>query len=147
MKRAIFAAVAAVLAAPAAAQTPEPSPPPAPTDQRGERSSPEQGEQEPRPAEQEARNQEIQNPDAATPQATPAPQPEGEEEEAKWDVNAPPGDWRDIPIDVTEGTWMSLDVSPDGRTIVFDMLGDIYVMPIEGGQARAIASGVASSLK
>ena len=143
MKRAIFAAVAADLAAPAAAQTPEPSPPPAPTDQRGERSSPEQGEQEPRPAEQEARNQEIQNPDAATPQATPAPQPEGEEEEAKWDVNAPPGDWRDIPIDVTEGTWMSLDVSPDGREIVFDLLGDLYVMPIEGGEARNIASGIA----
>lgn len=37
---------------------------------------------------------------------------------------------------------MSLDVSPDGREIAFDMLGDIYVMPIGGGEAHAIASGV-----
>jgi Tol biopolymer transport system component/imidazolonepropionase-like amidohydrolase len=61
----------------------------------------------------------------------------------KWDVQAPPGPSRDIPLDVTEGTWMSLDVSPDGQEIVFDLLGDIYVMPISGGEARVIASGVA----
>jgi len=61
----------------------------------------------------------------------------------KWDVNNPPGPTRTVNLDVTEGTWMSLDVSPDGRTLVFDMLGDIYVMPMEGGEARAIATGVA----
>jgi Tol biopolymer transport system component/imidazolonepropionase-like amidohydrolase len=64
-------------------------------------------------------------------------------EPPKWDVNNPPGPHRDVSINVTEGTWMSLDVSPDGQTIVFDMLGDIYVMPITGGPARAISSGVA----
>ena len=37
-----------------------------------------------------------------------------------------------------EGTWLSLDLSPDGRTIVFDMLGDIYTMAIEGGEAKRI---------
>ena len=36
---------------------------------------------------------------------------------------------------------MNLDVSPDGREIAFDLLGDIYVMPITGGEARAIATG------
>jgi Tol biopolymer transport system component/imidazolonepropionase-like amidohydrolase len=61
----------------------------------------------------------------------------------EWDVQNPPGPASDVQIDVTEGTWMALDVSPDGREIVFDLLGDIYVMPIEGGEARAIASGVA----
>ena len=65
------------------------------------------------------------------------------DDDAKWDVQAPPGPSRDISIDVTRGTWMSLDVSPDGQTVVFDLLGDIYVMPIGGGEARAIASGIA----
>ncbi|HXG66878.1 MAG TPA: hypothetical protein VNO70_17380, partial [Blastocatellia bacterium] len=37
-----------------------------------------------------------------------------------------------------EGTWMSLDVSPDGQTIVFDLLGDIYTLPITGGEAKRI---------
>ena len=43
----------------------------------------------------------------------------------------------------TKGSWMSLDVSPDGQTIVFDMLGDIYTMPIGGGAATAITHGLA----
>jgi len=61
----------------------------------------------------------------------------------KWDVQSPPGEWRDIPIDVREGTWMNIDVSPDGNTIVFDLLGDIYEIDIDGGEARPITSGVA----
>src|SRR5687768_12096145 len=48
---------------------------------------------------------------------------------------------RKIAFTTTEGTWMSLDVSPDGRSIVFDMLGDLYTMPIEGGRASRITSG------
>jgi Tol biopolymer transport system component/imidazolonepropionase-like amidohydrolase len=47
-----------------------------------------------------------------------------------------------IEFSVHEGTWMSLDVSPDGRTIVFDLLGDLYILPIEGGQARRIVGGL-----
>ncbi len=76
-----------------------------------------------------------------TPVAADAESPSDETPE--WDVQNPPGPASDVQIDVTEGTWMALDVSPDGREIVFDLLGDIYVMPIEGGEARAIASGVA----
>ena len=41
-----------------------------------------------------------------------------------------------------EGTWMSLDVSPDGKTIVFDLLGDLYTLPIAGGKAARITSGM-----
>src|SRR6478609_2628019 len=42
-----------------------------------------------------------------------------------------------------EGTWMSVDVSPSGRTIVFDLLGDIYTVPIDGGSATRLTSGLA----
>ena len=65
------------------------------------------------------------------------------EEDAKWDVMNPPGETRDIKINVDNGTWMSLDVSPDGKTIAFDLLGDIYTMPASGGTAKNIASGMA----
>ncbi len=47
-----------------------------------------------------------------------------------------------IEFTTDEGTWMSLDVSPDGRMIVFDLLGDIYTLPIEGGAARRIIGGM-----
>lgn len=60
----------------------------------------------------------------------------------KWDVAHPPLETRQIPIKVTSGTWMSLDLSPDGKTIAFDMLGDIYTMPISGGKATNISSGL-----
>jgi len=60
----------------------------------------------------------------------------------KWDVTNPPGKKREISIKTDEGTWMSLDVSPDGKMIAFDMLGDIYTMPIGGGKATNIASGM-----
>jgi Tol biopolymer transport system component len=46
-----------------------------------------------------------------------------------------------LAYEATEGTWMSLDVSPDGRSIVFDLLGHIYEMPIAGGAARPLTSG------
>ena len=43
----------------------------------------------------------------------------------------------------TQGTWMSVDVSPDGKQLVFDLLGDLYTMPIAGGKATRITSGMA----
>jgi len=63
---------------------------------------------------------------------------------AKWDVNAPPGATvRKVPINVDEGSWMDLDVSPDGKTIAFNLLGDIYTLPIAGGAPKRIAEGLA----
>jgi imidazolonepropionase-like amidohydrolase/Tol biopolymer transport system component len=62
---------------------------------------------------------------------------------AKWDVAAPPGlTIREIPIDTNEGSWMNLDVSPDGRTLAFDLLGDIYTIPVSGGTPTRIADGL-----
>ncbi|MCB1634339.1 MAG: PD40 domain-containing protein, partial [Xanthomonadales bacterium] len=69
------------------------------------------------------------------------------DDEAKWDVNAPRGKTVRARFTVEEGTWMNLDVSPDGQTIVFDLLGDLYTLPIEGGQARRIASGKALQIQ
>jgi hypothetical protein len=42
---------------------------------------------------------------------------------------------REVKFTTQEGTWMSVDVSPDGKTIAFDLMGDIYTIPIEGGKA------------
>jgi imidazolonepropionase-like amidohydrolase/Tol biopolymer transport system component len=53
------------------------------------------------------------------------------------------GTSKDFDYDVTEGTWMSLDISPDGKTIIFDLVGDIYTMPITGGTAKLILGGAA----
>ncbi|MBA3343412.1 MAG: PD40 domain-containing protein [Gemmatimonadaceae bacterium] len=50
---------------------------------------------------------------------------------------------RTLSLDTDEGSWMSLDVSPDGRTIVFDLLGDLYLLPIAGGTASPLTSGMA----
>ena len=47
----------------------------------------------------------------------------------------------------SEGTWISLDVSPDGSTIAFDLLGDLYTIPAEGGQATRLTSGLAHDMQ
>lgn len=49
---------------------------------------------------------------------------------------------REFSFDLTEGSWISLDVSPDGQTIVFDFLGDLYTIPVEGGEATQITEGM-----
>ncbi|WP_305983085.1 amidohydrolase family protein [Roseivirga thermotolerans] len=59
--------------------------------------------------------------------------------------------YKDLPLkadrllefNTKEGTWVSVDVSPDGKTIAFDMLGDLYTMPISGGKATRITDGMA----
>ena len=50
---------------------------------------------------------------------------------------------RTVEFTTNEGTWISLDVSPDGKTIIFELLGDLYTMPIGGGDAKAITTGLA----
>ena len=69
--------------------------------------------------------------------------PPADDNKPKWDVAAPPGlTIREVPIDVTEGSWMNLDASPDGLTLAFDLLGDIYTMPVSGGTPKRIADGL-----
>jgi imidazolonepropionase-like amidohydrolase/Tol biopolymer transport system component len=150
MKRILFSLLASLIVISAVpAQTPPPTPP---ADKKAEPKKPEKAEQEPRPASQEQQKQDSQKKDAPAPVSSagqPSPNPIGAEgaaekkEDKKWDVNNPPGPQYDVPIDVTEGTWLSLDVSPDGNEIAFDLLGDIYTIPITGGDAKALTTGIA----
>ncbi|HEX2781164.1 MAG TPA: amidohydrolase family protein, partial [Gemmatimonadaceae bacterium] len=50
---------------------------------------------------------------------------------------------RNVKFTTSEGTWMSVDVSPDGKTLVFDLVGDLYTLPIGGGTATRLTSGTA----
>ena len=62
---------------------------------------------------------------------------------SEWDVTAAHGAVKTVAFSAREGTWMNLDVSPNGKEIVFDLLGDLYLLPIEGGEARALTRGPA----
>ncbi|HXV77763.1 MAG TPA: amidohydrolase family protein [Candidatus Polarisedimenticolaceae bacterium] len=73
---------------------------------------------------------------------TAGPSGAGDADDEKWEVADPPGERRSVKIDTDETTWSNLDVSPDGRSIVFDMLGDIYRVPIDGGAAAALTDGI-----
>ncbi|MBT6421810.1 MAG: amidohydrolase, partial [Porticoccaceae bacterium] len=64
-----------------------------------------------------------------------------EEDGNEWDVTQPQGELKTISIDTTESTWSNLSVSEDGKTIAFDMLGDIYTMPIGGGEGTPLVQG------
>ena len=59
------------------------------------------------------------------------------------DINKPRPDARKVSFETTTSTWSSVDVSPDGRTLVFDLLGDIYTLPIAGGEAKPVSTGPA----
>ena len=50
---------------------------------------------------------------------------------------------RKINFSTNEGTWTSLDISPDGKTIVFDLMGDLYSIPATGGKGTQITKGLA----
>ncbi len=69
---------------------------------------------------------------------------EEKKDDSKWDVTNPKGDFnfKEHQFSTDEGTWMNLDVSPDGKTIVFDLMGDIYSIPINGGKATPLRTGI-----
>lgn len=50
---------------------------------------------------------------------------------------------RQVDFVTDEGTWMALDVAPDNKTILFDLLGDIYAIDATGGTARPLMTGLA----
>ncbi len=68
---------------------------------------------------------------------------------AEWDVTQARGKTRNVNFETDEGTWMTVSVTPDGRTIYFDLLGEIYSIPVTGGEARLITgkTGVALNIQ
>jgi Tol biopolymer transport system component len=67
-----------------------------------------------------------------------------QDKDDKWDVSNPKGDWnfKEVNLNTNEGTWMNVDVSPDGTKIAFDLLGDIYIMNSIDGKATALRTGL-----
>lgn len=74
-----------------------------------------------------------------SPDTSRAEEDEGQE---PWVVSAPHGPADTVRFQTNEATWMSVDVSPDGETLVFDVLGDIYLLPRGGGETQRITSGL-----
>jgi Tol biopolymer transport system component len=65
------------------------------------------------------------------------------DEAKKADKNELPLDpARKLEFETDEGTWISLDVARDGRTIVFELLGDLYAVPFAGGEAARVTGGL-----
>ncbi len=81
------------------------------------------------------------NPDSSKVEA--ATDSSSQDSSEDWNVNEPRGDSSTLAFEVDEGSWMSVDVSPDGSRLVFDLLGDLYSLPIEGGEAKRLTSGLA----
>ncbi|SEL42787.1 Imidazolonepropionase [Aquimarina amphilecti] len=71
-------------------------------------------------------------------------QAQKDKKNSAWDVSNPNGqfNYKDHTFTTDEGTWMNLDVSPDGKTIVFDLMGDIYSIPVTGGKAKTLRTGI-----
>ena len=78
-----------------------------------------------------------QKPPQGKDQATAAPA------DAKKDQPLPLKPSRNIEFTTDQGTWLSVDVSPDGKTILFELLGDLYTVPFTGGEAHKLTSGMA----
>ena len=80
----------------------------------------------------------------ATDDSKPTSQPKANAEKSdenadkSWSIESPPGPSSEQSIDVTEGTWITVDVSLDGQEIVFDLLGDLYTISIAGGLAMIL---------
>ena len=68
---------------------------------------------------------------------------EATEEVEEWDIEAAHGPRYEWEVTLAEGTWMSVDVHPRGGHVVFDLLGDIWEVPITGGKATQLTSGSA----
>ncbi len=72
--------------------------------------------------------------------------PADAQERPDWDVTLARGETRAIDFTTSEGTWMSIDVSPDGSWLALDLLGHIYRMPVAGGAAQVLTQNTGVAL-
>ena len=86
-------------------------------------------------------NDASQNPDTPTNKIDATETPADPLKE--WNILAPPMSLKQVTIATNETTWSSLDISPDGENMVFDMLGDIFIVNSKGGKARALTQDFA----
>lgn len=135
---ALASALSTFLISPAIAQDPPPAPTPVDAEADPDQDEPIQLEQD---ALEPVGTDPAQAPlDVAKGQTRPG---EADKEKPKWDISAAHGPTKTISFDTDEGTWMDVDVSPDGSQVLFSLLGDIYRLPIGGGAAQRISSGPA----
>lgn len=85
----------------------------------------------------------LKGPGLPAQEGKPAQKPEQKDDRKKADKNELPLDGvRKLEFETDEGTWISLDVTPDGQAIVFELLGDIYKVGIAGGEATRLTNGL-----
>ena len=69
--------------------------------------------------------------------------PDDDGTEPAWDIADRHGPGHEVAFTTKTGTWMSVDVHPDGDRFVFDLAGDLYELPLAGGAAKRLTSGAA----
>ena len=67
----------------------------------------------------------------------------GAKKDKPWLVSEIHGPVDTVRFETDEATWLNVDVNPDGKTLAFDVLGDLYTLPMTGGGATRITSGPA----
>ena len=78
---------------------------------------------------------------SSAPQADAEPPSPTDAEATDWDVEERHGPGKELEFTTRTGTWMSVDVHPDGDRFVFDLAGDLYELPLTGGAASRLTAG------
>src|SRR5207244_12930907 len=60
-------------------------------------------------------------------------------------ISVLPSDTINVALSIHEGTNMAAALSPDGKTLVIDLLGVLWTLPASGGNARRITDDFADA--
>lgn len=67
---------------------------------------------------------------------------DGEMEQIPSHADLPLKSERTVSLNTTEGTWLSLDVHPNGEKLIFDYMGNLFELPMSGGRAKQLTKGM-----